>query len=113
MIWRYLARERAGENGAEELKANATRLKSKEWPHPVIELYLGQRSPAEMLSVAKLEDQRCEAQFYSGEWYLLRGSRAAAATVLQAAADSCPEEFVEYAGALAELKRLNLKHQRQ
>jgi tetratricopeptide (TPR) repeat protein len=110
MIWRYLAREYAGENGAAELKANAARLKSKEWPYPVIELYLGQRSPAEILSVAKPED-RCEAQFYSGEWHLLHGNRTAATTALQAAADSCSHEFFEYAGALAELKRLNLQHQ--
>ena len=31
-IWRYLARERAGENGAAELEANAARVKGKDWP---------------------------------------------------------------------------------
>ena len=111
MIWLYLARERAGQNGAAELKANAVRLKSKEWPYPVIELYLGQRPPAEILSVAKPED-RCEAQFYSGEWHLLRGERDAAATALKVATASCSEEFVEYLGALAELKQLNIQLQR-
>jgi tetratricopeptide (TPR) repeat protein len=108
MIWLYLARERAGENGAAELEANAARLKNNNWPYPVVELYLGGRSPADVLSVASKPDERCEAQFYSGEWYLLRGNRAAAATALQAAADTCSKEFAEYAGALAELKRLKL-----
>ena len=107
-IWRYLAREHVGENGAAELEANAARLKSKDWPYPVIELYLGGRSPAEVLSVASKPEERCEAQFYIGEWHLLRGNRAAAATALQAAADICSKDFFEYKGALAELKRLNL-----
>jgi tetratricopeptide (TPR) repeat protein len=107
-IWRYLARERAGENGAAELEAHAARLRSRDWPYPVVELYLGRRSPAEILSVASQPEERCEAQFYTGEWHLLRGNRAAAATALQAAANFCSTDFSEYKGALAELKRLNL-----
>ena len=107
-IWHYLARERGGENGAAELEANAARLRSKDWPYPVIELCLGRRSLAEVLSLASKPAERCEAQFYTGEWYLLRGNRAAAATALQAAADICSKDLSEYQGALAELKRLNL-----
>jgi lipoprotein NlpI len=74
----------------------------------VIELYLGGRSLTEVLPLASKPEERCEAEFYSGEWHLLRGNRAAAATALQAAADICSKDFVEYKGALAELKRLNL-----
>jgi lipoprotein NlpI len=65
MIWHYLARERAGENGAVELAANAARLKSKNWPYPVIELYLGRRSLTEVLSAASKPEEVCEAQFFS------------------------------------------------
>ena len=108
VIWRYLARERGGENGTAELEADAARLKSTDWPYPVIELYLGRRSPAEMLSAASKAEERCEAQFYNGEWHLLGGNRAAAATALQAATDICSKDFVEYKGVVAELKRLNL-----
>jgi lipoprotein NlpI len=108
VIWRYLARERGGENGRAELEADSARLKSKDWPYPVIELYLGGRSLTEVLPLASKPEERCEAEFYSGEWHLLRGNRAAAATALQAAADICSKDFVEYKGALAELKRLNL-----
>lgn len=108
MIWRYLARERAGENGAAELDKNAARLKSAEWPYPVIEIYLGRRSPADVLSAAGKADERCEAQFYIGEWHLLHGERAAAATAFRTAAETCSKEFDEYTGALAELKRLAL-----
>ena len=107
-IWLYLARAHGGEDGTAELEAKAARLKSKDWPYPVIELYLGRRSPDDVLSVASNAEERCEAQFYNGEWYLLRGNRTVAATALQAAADICPKDFFEYKGALAELKRLNL-----
>ena len=106
VIWRYLARERGGENGTAELEADAARLKSTDWPYPVIELYLGRRSPADILSAASKAEERCEAQFYNGEWHLLRGNRAAAATALQAATDICSKDFFEYEGAVAELKRL-------
>ena len=106
-IWRYLARERAGENGAAELEADAARLNSKDWPYPVIELYLGRRSPAEVLSVASNPDENCDAQFYTGEWHLLHGNSAAAAIALRATAAVCPSDTFEYKGTLAELKRLN------
>jgi lipoprotein NlpI len=108
MLWRYLARARGGNvGGAEELAANAARLKAKEWPYPVIEFYLGKRSAAEMSAVAAKPEERCEAQFYLGEWYLLRGNGAGAAGALRTAADTCPKAFYEYEGAIAELKRLN------
>ena len=83
-------------------------MKSKDWPYPVIEMYRGQRLPEEVLSAANSPEERCEAQFYVGEWHLLRGDNGAAATVLQAATVICPKNFDEYAGALAELKRLKL-----
>jgi tetratricopeptide (TPR) repeat protein len=106
MIWRYLARERAGENGVAELEASAVRLKTKAWPYPVIELYLGVLSPTEVLSATRDPEERCGAQFHGGEWHLLHGSSSAAATALQAAVDECPKARMEYTGALAELKRL-------
>jgi tetratricopeptide (TPR) repeat protein len=107
-IWRYLARERGGENGRAELEAKAARLTREKWPYPVIELYLGGRLPEQLLSLADKPEDRCEAEFYIGEWHLLRGDRASATTHLRAAADNCPKNFDEYDGALAELKRMNL-----
>ena len=104
MILRYLARERAGEDGAAELEANAARLKSDDWP--VIGLYLDKLSPEELLSIAHKPEERCEAQFHIAEWNLLRGDRAAAATALRAVVDSCPKLFFEYVGAVVELKRM-------
>jgi lipoprotein NlpI len=108
VIWRYLARQHGGANGEAELAANAERLKSKDWPYPVIEMYLGQRLPGAALSAAHRPEDRCEAQFYIGEWYMFRGDRVAAAAAFRDAAATCPKDFNEYAGALAELNRLSL-----
>jgi tetratricopeptide (TPR) repeat protein len=107
VIWRYLARARANDNGAgAELEASAERLKNKDWPYPLIELYLGRRSPSDVLSAAGTPDTDCGAQFHSGEWHLLRGDHDAAAAALKAAVDICPKLRMEFTGALAELKRL-------
>jgi tetratricopeptide (TPR) repeat protein len=87
----------------------AAHLNREAWPFPVIEFYLGNRSEAEMMSAASTPDEQCEAQFYLGEWHLLRGKRAAATASLRIAVNTCPKNFYEYDGALAELTRLGQK----
>jgi len=106
-LWLYLARARAGERDAvSRMRANARGLKSTEWPFPIAELYLDRRKPAETLASAKTPAERCQAQFHVGAWHLLHRDRAAARQSLQTAADDCPKSLAEYAGAVAELKRL-------
>ena len=106
MLWRYLARAHMGQDGATELSASATQLMSEDWPHAVIAFYLGQRSLDEMCTAARNANEKCESAFYAGEWELLRGNRGEAKASLQVAADACPRTFVEYDGAISELKRL-------
>jgi rhomboid protease GluP len=59
-----------------------------------------------VLSAAGKPEERCEAQFYIGEWHVLKNSTAEAVNALQAAVDTCPKTFIEYLVALVELKRL-------
>ena len=79
---------------------------------PTQRLYLGQLTPEATLAAADDPDattkshQVCEANFYSGELALQRGARRDAIRLLQQSAASCPKGFVEYAGAIAELKAL-------
>jgi rhomboid protease GluP len=80
---------------------------SGDWPIPVIELLLGSRTAEAAFAAARTPAQQCEAQFYVGEWKLLRGDKVGAAAAWQAAMDSCPRSFIERKGANAELKRLN------
>ena len=106
MLWRYLARGRLGQDGSAELSANAARLKNKNWPHAVIEFYLGRRSLEEMRAAANKPDEKCQAEFYAGQWQILRGNPAESRAALQIAADTCRKLLIEYSGAVAELKRL-------
>ncbi len=106
MLWRFLARARAGQDGSGELAANAARLKTKEWVYPVIDFYLGRRSLEEMRASAVKPEQKCEAAFYVGEWHLLHGNMPAAMTELKEAAATCPKNFAEHTAAVAELKRI-------
>jgi lipoprotein NlpI len=125
MMWLYLSREQqsridlrdnydqqrdGGHSGpAKELLNNASMLRKSNgqgWPVPIIEVFLGSRSDKDVLDSAKDADQRCEAYFYIGEWLLLRGKREDAIKSLQEAVQFCRFDFVELAGAKAELKRL-------
>jgi tetratricopeptide (TPR) repeat protein len=106
MLFRFLARSRSGENAASELEANAARLKTKEWPYAVIDLYLGRRQPDATLAAAVKPDDRCEAYFYVGQWHVLKDNKADAEAALKTALDTCPKTFIEYAAAVAEWKRL-------
>jgi lipoprotein NlpI len=106
-IWLFLARARSGhESDIAELRWNLGTLKEAKWPRPVIELFLGTLSPDATLAAATKPGDRCEAQFYVGEWHLLRGDRQPALAALKVAAGSCSKDFLEYQGARAELKNL-------
>lgn len=107
VLWLYLARARSGDQAAAaELETNAKQLKQPDWPYPVIQLFLGQSTVEAILAAPTKAGDRCEAQFYAGEWYLMRGDRAAATERLKTAAETCPKTYSEYGAALAELKRL-------
>ena len=107
MLWLYLAETRRGaKNARGDLQKSAAALKPDEWPFAVVELYLGRRSPAAMIAAGQTPAERCEAQFYLGQWQLLQQKRADAIRALRTAAETCPRDYNEYAGALAELKRL-------
>ena len=116
MLWRFIARGRMDEDGSAELDASAARLKTRGWPDPVIDLYLGRRTVSELRAAARLEEMRttanapaetCQAEFYAGQWHLLRGNKNDAKAALQVAAETCPKDYFEYNDAVIELKRLN------
>jgi tetratricopeptide (TPR) repeat protein len=105
-LWQFLANWRSGKQSAMALEVFTSKLKSTEWPWPVVQLFLGRKTPEQVLATAGEPNERCEAQFYIGAWHALRGERVAAGAPLRAAVDTCPKWFAEYHGAQAELKRL-------
>ncbi len=111
-LWRYLALERAGGNGRPLLQSDAAKFELKEWPGPIIEMFLGQRSPESMLAAARANaaqlksENLCEADFYIGQYHLLRNEIPAAKNAFRQALETNAYTFVEYRGAYEELKRL-------
>jgi tetratricopeptide (TPR) repeat protein len=105
-LWQFLANWRTGRQSAMALETFTSKLKPAEWPYPVVQLFLGRKTPDQLLTAAGEPGERCEAQFYIGAWHALRGERIAASAPLKAAVDTCPKWFAEYHGAQAELKRL-------
>jgi tetratricopeptide (TPR) repeat protein len=83
------------------------------WPAPIIRLYLGQLTPEAVLVSAENPDaetrkgQVCEANFYTGELDLLQGKKDDANRLFQVAAANCPNDFMEYDGANAELRTVS------
>jgi lipoprotein NlpI len=121
----FIARGRNGEDGTEELKANAARVLNEEWPRQMIEYYLGNTQPFEKIYTKDQLGTRpnlygkslCEARFYLGEKYLLQKDSNNAGAQFREAVTSCPSlavvyyggvdwESIEHDGASIELKHL-------
>lgn len=112
-LWLYIARKRASVPTAEEMLDGETRgHRDGGWPTPVVVLYLGRTDPDSVMAGATDRDprrdreQRCEANFYVGEWHLLRGEQERGLALLKQAQSGCPKDFLEHEGAVAELRRL-------
>ncbi len=107
IMWLYLSRAKTGTDGKGELKTNAAGLDLSKWPGPVIQLYLGQSTPEDVLRAAGSDSgQKCEYNFYVGEYRVLRGERPQALVLFRGAADECPKDFIEYVPAVLEMKTL-------
>ena len=111
-LWLFLARQRGGTPGADDLLERDTRRIRAGWPAPVIALYMG-RTDASSVTAAttsgegtRRREMRCEADFYVAQDYLIKGERARAQTLLQSVQSDCPKNLLEYEGTLAELRRL-------
>jgi lipoprotein NlpI len=105
-IFCFLARSRSGAPAEEQLRADTLKTKSTNWPMAAASLFLGACSPETLLTSLTEPDERAEAQFYIGQWHLLRGNRMEAIAALQLAVEQCPTVFTEHTGAVAELGRL-------
>jgi len=112
-LWLFLARKRASLPAEKTLGLDARTSGTGSWPAPIVGLFLGNSTPKEVqeaavdLNVNRQRNRRCEANFYIGEWQLLRGSREQALPLLRDASAMCPSSFIEYEGAVAELRRLD------
>ncbi len=106
-LWRDLAERR--NNAPSHLAEAAKQLDMTVWPAPVIHHFLGELNAEQTLGAAFDTDpktkraQTCEANFYSGEFALLKKDKKEARRLLKLAANDCPQSFIESTAAIAEL----------
>ena len=106
-LWQNLAEYRDRVPG--HLIEAARQLDMTAWPAPVVREFLGELNSAQTLAAAYDNDpktrlgQTCEANFYGGEFALLKKNRQEALRLLRLAARDCPRSFVELTAAIAEL----------
>jgi lipoprotein NlpI len=111
-LWIHIIDKRG--NMASRLPQAISHINMMKWPAPVIRLFLGQTTPAEVLAAADSPDaktrmgQVCEANFYSAELALQQGAKEESARLFRLAAAACPREFVERPAASAELNALGV-----
>lgn len=114
MLWLFVAQNKSFQDADTELAANAASLESKEWPYPLVELYLGTQSAESVFAKAGNIDERCEAHFYIGEWHLMEDSWSAEGkSALRSAVETCPKHLYEYAGAVAAIRLIDMADCRQ
>jgi lipoprotein NlpI len=115
VLWSDIAERRAKQKGRLAARNGLKGLDMKAWPAPVVRLYAGEIKPDAVLAGADSPSdtvkaaQVCEANFYSGEYALIGGSREDAAKLFQAAVKDCPRGFLEGIAAAAELKGMGEK----
>ena len=109
VLWLELSRARAATLDPKIGAHDLDELDSRDWPAPLIKLFVGQARPEDMAAAAAqgdaktVSDRQCEADFYVAEWWLAHEDTVSAKPLLQAAADKCPKNFIEYDGARFEL----------
>ncbi len=102
----YLAQAPIIDTARDELAAGARIIRRKDWPMPVIPLYLGQSSVAEVLAAATKPLAAAEARFFIGHFHLQAGRRDEAMADFKSVLTSCPPAFNTHIAATADLKRL-------
>lgn len=98
---------------ASRLPQAVSQIDMTKWPAPIVRMFLGEVTPAAVLTAADDPDARtrkgrlCEANFYIGELALQQGTNEEAARRFRLATDDCPHfNFVESGAADAELRGL-------
>lgn len=89
-----------------------TEKQPSDWPMPILAFYRGKGTAeqvyhaAESYNAVRAKEQKCEADFYLGEWHLAHGDIATGTPLIYLAAENCPHNFTEYSLALTEKGRL-------
>lgn len=111
LLWYAISAVRAGSFDAAGFAKRVDRADVDDWPAPLLSHFLGKMKIEDVYAKAARGDgvvpaqQKCEADFYLGEWQIGR-SDAGGKGLIQEAEKECPHNFIEYFAARTELKRL-------
>jgi lipoprotein NlpI len=111
-LWLDVADRRS--NQPSTLKQSAAKLDLRQWPGPIVYLFLGRTSPEQALAAANHANARtratriCEVNFYAGELALAQGNNQEAQRRMQLAVSDCPPGLIELTSARAELRALGM-----
>jgi lipoprotein NlpI len=111
LLWLHLAKKGLHLDDKTELAQRAAKIDSGKWPEPVVKYYLGEMTARQLFNAAVSHDevtergQFCEMKFYAAEDKALGWFPLWAKARFKAAAAACPTDFIEYEGAVAELRR--------
>ena len=108
----HLARARAGSPDQEGLSEATKGLDLKEWPGPIVSMYLGKVPEHAVFDAvadadpSKQRKMRCQAHFYIGQQLLIRQNSDEAAKMFRETLATNVSALFEYEAAQAELRRL-------
>jgi tetratricopeptide (TPR) repeat protein len=106
-LFLHISRARLGDNSKDVLSQRIAGNRSRDWPFPVLELFLGLRTPEATLAAASNPGEQCEANFYVGQRFIIASGWESARRPTELAVQLCPEDFIERDAAAAEMVRVS------
>lgn len=109
-LWLYVARARVG-NGDIQALISSTKKLGTAWPQPIVELMRDSHTPEAVLAkMGKPEPklqagEPCQANFYIGQWFLIKKQQEEASRYLREAQGKCDKFSREHQAAVQELGR--------
>ena len=116
LLWTAVIGQRAGHFDHEAFAVHAAKFEGGAWPQPLLALFAGQAKPDDVYRAAGIglgltpANQKCEADFYVGEWRILQGNARSADPQILAAVNECPHNYLAWQAALTEHRRLEQAH---
>lgn len=112
-LFLFVAERRTGQDGKKRLANYAEKHKQANWPNPVFDLFLEEKSPDQFSSLLKKRygnsnENLCEGYYFLAQFYMMRGKLESAIKYLKKTLETEVVEFNEYLAAREELKRLGI-----
>lgn len=115
-LWLYVTEARLGRADAQAtLRTLAAGIDKSSVGWAAIALFLGEATPEQTLAQikdpdpTKKKEQECEIYYYLAHYHLLRGEKDQAVDYFKRVVATGVVDFIEYEGAVFELKRLGVQ----